>query len=226
MATNRKRFEEFVLEVYGKATKGGGNRAIYERIFASMDDTQFNGLIDFLRKGNPLPLWSPGGVPEEELHYDTLKALCDEYGVKVMQRVITYDEDTGIMSMTPNEVLVGWAEIRAQRQFQAKKFNGAKNDHEIDDFTGQVMGRSRATGISQPEITVLRGLGLTKMANELYNVKGGDADALKAYKNDLLTTGKTTTDGSLQKGSGTKILGTIYHLFRGRHIDSNINKKT
>jgi len=222
---NRKAFEKLVLDRMGRVTKGGGNRLIYERIFKDSSDAQIEGMVRWLMEGNSLPIWSPGGIKAEELEYDTLMALCELDGVKIMQRVISYDEDTQIMSMSPNEAICGRSEIRAQRQFWAKKFNAAKNDYKIDDLTGQVSMESRATGISMPEITVLRGLGLTTMANELYNVKGGDQDALKAYKNDLLTTGKTTTDGSLRKGSGTKVLSTVHYLLRGRLIDTNIPNK-
>ncbi len=225
MGANRKAFEKLVLDRMGRITDGGGNRTIYERIFKTCTDEQIEGMVKWCEQGNSLPVWSPGGIKVEELRYETLMALCELDGVKIMQRVIFYDEDTGIMSMSPNEGIVGRSELRAQRQFWAKKFSAAKNDYKIDDLTGQVSMESRATGISMPEITVLRGLGLTTMANELYNVKGGDQDALKAYKNDLLTTGKTTTDGSLRKGSGTKVLSTVHYLLRGRHINNNINSK-
>lgn len=222
---NRKAFEKLVLDRMGRVTASGNNRVIYESIFKQSSDADIEALVQFLEQGNSLPVWSPGGIKNEELNYDTLMKLCELDKVKIMQRVISYDEDTNIMSMSPNEAIVGRSELRAQRQFWAKKFNAAKNDYKIDDLTGQVSMESRATGISMPEITVLRGLGLPTMANELYNVKGGDQDALKAYKNDLLTTGKTTTDGSLRKGSGTKVLSTVHYLLRGRLIDNNINSK-
>jgi len=223
--SNRKAFEKLVLDRMARVTDGGGNKVIYERIFKEATDADIETMVQWLEQGNSLPVWSPGGIKNEELDYDTLMALCKLDKVKIMQRVISYDEDTNIMSMSPNEAIVGRSELRAQRQFWAKKFNAAKNDYKVDDLTGQVSMESRATGISMPEITVLRGLGLPIMSNELYNVKGGDQDALKAYKNDLLTTGKTTTDGSLRKGSGTKVLSTVHFLLRGRLIDNNIHSK-
>lgn len=225
MATNRKGFEDFILTFMGKVTSGGGNKVIYSRIFATMSDKQLDGWVDWLAQGNALAIWASNYNPKEKLDYNNLLKLCKEYGVEIMQQLVVFDEDTGIKSLTPNKSIVGRAEARKQRQMWAKKFSAAKNDYEIDDLTGQVMGDSRSTGISSPEITVLRNLGLHTMANELYNVKGGDQDALKAYKNDLVTTGKTTTNGSLRKGSGTKVLNTVHHLFRGRHIDTNIHKK-
>lgn len=226
MAGNRKKFEDYVLTFMGKITAGGGNRIIYERLFKTIDDKAFGEWIEWLTKGNQLAIWASNFDPKEKLVYENLLKVCKEYGIEIEQQLIIYDEDTGIKSLSPNKAIVGRAEARKQRQLWTKKFSASKNDNEIDDLTGQVMGESRSTGISQPEITVLRNLGLFTMANELYNVKGGDQDALKAYKNDLITTGKTTTNGSLRKGSGTKVLNTIHHLMRGRHIDGNINSKS
>lgn len=225
MAKNRKAFEDFVLKFMGKLTVGGNNRVIYDRLFKSMNDAQFEQFIVKLEEGQSLAIWASNYDPREMIHYENIIKLSKEYGVEIEQQLVVYDEDTGIKSLTAYKAIVGTAEIRKQRQMLVKKFSGAKNDHSIDDLTGQVMGDSRSTGISQPEITVLRNLGLQTMANELYNVKGGDNQALRAYKNDLLTTGKTTTNGSLKKGDIAKVLKTGHYLLRGRHIDNNMDKR-
>lgn len=225
MAGNRKAFEEYIYTFMAKLTKGGGNKVIYQRLFATMNDKQLDEFVIQLEEGMPLSIWASSYNTAEKLDYPTLLKLCKEYGVNVSQRLIIYDEDTGIKSMTDYEAIIGTAEVRKQRQMLVKKFGAAKNDYEIDDLTGQVMGESRSTGISQPEITVLRNLGLTTMANELYNVKGGDLDALKAYKNDLITTGKTNTNSSLRKGNIAKVLETAHYIFRGRHLDNNFNRR-
>jgi len=226
MLGNRKGFEAYVLKHFTPVTRGGGNGVIYKRLFAALSDEQLEALIVFCEKGNSLALFASNYVREEKLVFNDLLKLCEQSEIPIMQRLVIYDEDTKIKSLSPHKVIVGRAEARKQRQMQAKKFSAARHDNDIDDLTGQPMGDSRATGISGPEIAVLRGLGLTSLANELYNVKGGDHDALKAYKNDLLTTGRTTTAGSLRKGSGTKVLSTIHHLLRGRLIDTNLPEKT
>lgn len=225
MTANRKGFEEYILGFMGKLTKGGGNRRIYERIFKGMNDSQLALFVDKVEKLGSLSIWVSNFDPKEMIDYENILKLSKEYGVEVEQQLIIYDEDTGIKSVTPHKVVVGMVECRKQRQMLVKKFSAARDDSQIDDLTGQVMGDSRATGISQPEITVLRNLGLHTVANELYNVKGGDLDALKAYKNDLLTTGKTTTNGSLRKGSIPKVLRTAHFLLRARGIDGNIGRR-
>ena len=225
MAGNRKKFEEFIYTFMARLTEGGGNKIIYQRLFGGMDDKALDHFVVELENGMPLCIWASSYDKKEKLVYENLLEVCKDYGIAVTQRLIIYDEDTGIKSMTDYEAIVGTAEFRKQRQMLVKKFGAAKNDHEIDDLTGQVMGESRSTGISQPEITVLRNLGLTIMANELYNVKGGDLEALKAYKNDLVTTGKTTTNGSLRKGNIAKVLETAHYVFRARHLDNNFNKR-
>ena len=225
MAGNRKAFENLIYKAMERATEGGGNKVIYQRLFSAMNDSQMEEFVQKLEQGNPLSIWASNYNPKEMLRYENIKNLCEEYGVQIEQQLIIYDEETGIKSLTPYKAVVGTAELRKQRQMQVKKFSAAKDDYSIDDLTGQVMGDSRSTGISQPEITVLRNLGLYTMANELYNVKGGDLDALKAYKNDLLTTGKTTTNGSLKKGTGPKVLKYVHFLLRGRGLDNNFGSR-
>lgn len=225
MAGNRKAFEDFVLEFMGEVTAGGGNKVIYRRLFDQLKDNQVEEMVVRIEQGMPLSIWVSNWNRKEMIDFARIMKLAKKYGVKIEQQLIVYDSDTGIKSMTPHTAITGIVRLRKQRQMQVTKFGAAQNDYNIDDLTGQVMGDSRSTGISQPEITVLRNLGLDIMANELYNVKGGDLDALKYYKNEILTTGKTNTNASLMQGSIAKVLSTVYYLFRGRHIDSNFNKR-
>ena len=225
MAKNRKGFEDFILTFMGKVTKGGGNRVIYERLFKAMNDKQMDIFVDKLEEIGVLAIWGSNNDPDEMIDWENLKKLAKEYGISIEQRLVIYDEETGIKSMTPYTAIVGTDVLRKQRQMWVKKFSAAKDDTKIDDLTGQVMGDSRSTGISQPEITVLRNLGLTIMANELYNVKGGDQQALRAYKNDILTTGKTNTNSSLERGDIAKVLKTAHFLMRARGIDNNFDSR-
>lgn len=223
MAGNRKKAEAFILDIMGRATKNGFNRTVYEKLFGDMNDKQFEQFVVALEQGKRLAIWFTDHSPNDMPVYENMLNLCREVGVELEQQLVIFDEDTGVKTMTAHKAIVGVVEARNQREMLNKKISVAKDDSMIDDLTGQVMGESRATGISQPEITVLRGLGLTIMANELYNVKGGDQAALRAYKNDILTMGHTTTNGSLKKGEIPKVLSTVYYLLRGRMLDNNFN---
>ena len=225
MSGNRKAFEEYVLDFMGEVTEGGGNRVIYERLFKQLDDKQLEDIVVKIEEGKPLSIWVSNWNRKEMIDFARMRRLAKKYGVVIEQQLIIVDADTGIKSMTEHTAITGIVRLRKQRQMQVTKFGAAANDYNIDDLTGQVMGDSRSTGISQPEITVLRNLGLDIMANELYNVKGGDLEALKYYKNELLTTGKTNTNASLMHGTIAKVLSTVHWLFRARHIDTNFNKR-
>lgn len=222
---NRKAFEDFVISFMKRVTKGGGNAVIYRRLFDRLNDKQFEEFVQELENGRSLAIWASNLDKKESIVWNDILKLSKELGIELEQQLIITDEDTGIASVTPHKVVVGTVEVRRQREMLVKKFSGAKDDHLIDDLTGQVTGDSRASGISQPEITILRALGLTKAASELYSVKGGDPEALKAYKNDLITEGKTTADSALRKGGVAKVLKTAHYLLRGRHLDNNLDKK-
>lgn len=226
MPGNRKEFEAFVLDFMGSLTKGKGNRIIYERLFAQMNAQQMDAFVDKLEQGMPLSIWASNFDKAEMLDYDNLLKLCDKYGLSMEQQLVVYDQDTGIKSLTPIKYVVGTAEIRKQRQMQVKKLGVSKDDSRVEDLTGQVMGESRAAGLSIPEIQVLDNLGLPGLANELYNVKGGDLEALKVFRNDLITTGKANANEALKKGSGAKVLHTAAYVLLGRHIGSNINERS
>ena len=64
------------------------------------------------------------------------------------------------------------------------------------------------------------------MAKELADARGGDVGAYRAYKNDILTTGRTTTESVLQRGTGVKSLQTAHFLFMGQHLDNNFADKS
>lgn len=225
MPGNRKAFEAFVLDFAKQITKGGGNAVIYERLFKSMSNKQMDDFVDRLEAGMPLSVWASNYDEAERLNYDFLVKYSKQQGLEIEQQLVVYDLETGIPAITPFTAIVGTAEVRKQRQMWVKKFNAAKNDSKIEDLTGQVMGESRATGMSIPEVQVLRNLGLPTLANELYNARGGDHDALKAYRNDLITTGKTSVNQCLKRGSIAKALSTASRMLRGRHIDNNLDKR-
>lgn len=221
---NRKAFEDYVIGFMKKVTKSGHNAVIYRRLFDRLNDKEMEEFVQQLEAGMSLSIWA-GNHGKDMVVFENIKKLALEIGLELEQQLIIVDEDTGIRSLTHYKAIVGTAEVRKQRQMLVKKFSAAKDDHSIDDLTGQVMGDSRASGMSQAEVTVLRNLGLNTLANELYNVKAGDAEALKVYKNDLITSGKTTTNGSLKRGTGVKVLRTANRLLRGRHIDNNLDER-
>jgi hypothetical protein len=225
MAGNRKAFEAYVLEFMGALTEGGGNKIIYERLFAKLNDKQIEEMVVRIEQGSPLSVWVSNWNKKEMIQFSNIQKLAKKYGILLEQRIIVKDPETGITSMSPYKATVGTIPVRKQRQMQVTKFSYAMHDYDIDDLTGQVTGDSRSTGISQPEITVLRNMGLETMANELYNVKGGDLDALKAYKNSLITTGSANVNAALRSGTIAKVLSSVHFLFRGRHIDTNFNKR-
>jgi len=150
MASNRKAFEAYVLDFMGEVTKGGGNKVIYERLFKALNNEQLEALVVKMEQGMPLSIWVSNWNRKEMIEYERILRLSKKYGVVIEQQLIVYDADTGIKSMTPHTAITGLVRFRKQRQMQVTKFGAAANDYSIDDLTGQVMGDSRSTGISQP----------------------------------------------------------------------------
>lgn len=223
---NRKVAEKFLIDEMTAATPNGGNGQIYKDLFKTMDDEAFEKFVVGLEQGKDLAIWLSNTDRKDDIDFEYMVKKCEEFGRPVYQRIVTYDIDTGLKSMTKNKHFVGSAELIQQSQMWVKKISYAANDTHIEDLTGQVMGDSRATGLSMPEVSVIGGaLGLHNTVNELYSVKGGDRAAAKAYRADIIETGRTNTNACLRRGDTAKSLNTLHYWLRGRLLDNNLNSR-
>lgn len=222
---NRKEIESDILEFAKDFTKGGDNHKLYSELFGRLTDAQFATFWNSICDSGFIPMFASNFDMKETIDYDHIVKVAKKYDIPLEQQLVITDPDTGLQHTTPETALVGWAEVRKQRQLQAKKFGASKNDYETEDLTGQPTGESRAGGISNPEIQVLLSLGLPTLAKELADVRGGDAGAYRAYKNDILTSGQSTTQSALQRGTGVKSLQTAHYLLRDQHLDNNLDSR-
>ena len=221
---NRKAAEEFLIKEMTTITPNGGNGVIYKNLLSKMSDKEFEEFVTHLENGGDLAIWLSNSDRKDDIDFDDVVKRCEELGYPVYQRIVTYDIDTGLKTMTSHPQFVGTAELMKQSQMWAKKVSYAANDNHVEDLTGQVMGDSRATGFSMPEIHVLGlALGLPNTVDELYNVKGGDTSALKAYRNDLIETGGTTINSCLKRGDIAKSLKTLHYWMNARLLENNLD---
>lgn len=219
---NRKEIESDILYLGKNFTPGGGNHKLYSELFGRLDDAQFAKFWNSVCDNKFIPMFVENFNRKEEIDYDLMVKVAVDMNIPLEQQLVITDPDTGLEFTTPETFLVGIAEIRKQRQLQAKKFGASKHDYETEDLTGQPTGDSKAGGISNPEIQVLLSLGLPTLAKELADVRGGDAGAYRAYKNDILTSGQATTESALQRGTGVKSLQTAHYFLRAQHIGNNL----
>lgn len=219
---NRKEIEKEILWFAKQFTLGGGNHQVYTNLFANMSDEHFKQFWNSICDEGFIPMYVDNYDPKEVVDYDNIVRLAKELDIPLEQPVIITDPDSGLKHTTPETGIVGMAEVRKQRQILAKKFGASKHDYSKEDLTGQPTGDSKAGGISNPELQVLLSLNLPKVAKELADVRGGDSGAYNAYKNDILTTGTTTVQSALQRGSGVKSLQTAHFLLRARLLDNNL----
>lgn len=222
---NRKEIETDILALAKDFTLGKGNFDLYTELFGRINDAQFKELWNSIVESGFIPMFVDNFDMKETINYDHMVKVAAKFDIPLEQQLVITDPDTGLEHTTPETGLVGMAEIRKQRQLQTKKFGAAKHDHETEDLTGQPTGASKAGGISNPEIQVLLSLGLPTLAKELADVRGGDAGAYRAYKSDILTSGQTTTNSALQRGTGVKSLQTAHYFLRAQHLDNNLADK-
>lgn len=219
---NRKEIESDILLLAKDFTKGGGNHKLYSELFGHLDDAQFAKFWNSICDNGFIPMFVDNFDMKESINYDHMVKLAFGFKIPLEQQLVSVDPDTGLEFTSPETCLVGMAEVRKQRQLQTKKFGASKHDYETEDLTGQPTGDSKAGGISNPEIQVLLSLGLPTLAKELADVRGGDVGAYRAYKSDILGSGRATTESALERGTGVKSLSTAHFLLHGQHIENNL----
>lgn len=222
MLKNRKEIERDILWFAKRFTLGGKNHQVYTNLFAEMTDDHFKNFWNSICDNGFIPMYVDNYDPKEVVDYDNIVKLAKELDIPLEQQLIIHDPDSDITHTTPETAIVGIAEVRKQRQILAKKFGASKHDHSTEDLTGQPTGDSKAGGISNPELQVLLSLGLSTLAKELADVRGGDKGAYNAYKNDILTTGSATVQSALQRGTGVKSLQTAHFLLRAQLLDNDL----
>lgn len=226
MNKNRKVAQEMLITEMTAITPGGGNGIIYKDFLEKMSDKEFDDYVTWLESGGDIAIYLSNTNRQEDIDFEDMVARCERLGRPVYQRMVSHDIDTGLKTMSDAKHFVITAELMRQSQMWVKQINAAKDDTKVDDLTGQVMMESRATGLSVPEVAVIGdALGLNNVVNEIYSVKGGDLSALKAYRNDLIETGKTNTNACLHRGDAVKSLKVVHYLLRGRMLDNNLNKR-
>lgn len=222
---NRAATEKYWLDLMKVITKGGYNHTVYSDIFSKMNDKQFEEFMVKIEAGGNLCIWVDNQEGDEYPVFDNIIAEARKRGLELEQHLVFIDQDTGLEYETPETFVVGVAETRKQRQMWVKKFGYAKDDSKVDDLTGQVFGDSRGTGISLPEVRVLKTLGLDLVAKELYDVKGGDLGALDEYRRSIQETGHATVEEALKRGTGVRSLMTASKLLDGRHLTNNVGER-
>lgn len=218
----RKDAEKVWLD-YVKAMAGKTNNvALYEELFESLTNAEFDQLMkraeeeDFI-----LPLYF------ENLDKDTPTAefmmdVGTKMGVKWFQRLELTDHITGEKYVTPQEYLIMQLPVRRQVQHLQDKISIPTSDKKRSHLTNQATGESKGSSVTAPELQILADKGLTTVAEELVNGRGGNDKAYRFIMDSINQTGTFNIEAMKDVGGKPKAVTTLKALLLGLNIKSTL----
>lgn len=213
----RKKAEAYALHILQLVDPTGINAEAAKRSFARMSDDEF------ARLRNGLPIYNPTAGKVRIDHLRNIK-ICSAMGVNLEQRLWLTEPKTGILQRTRYPHLVLRLPARRQTQMQEKKMAVAKNDRVRDKLSGQVVGPSKASGVSFPEGYIMYSDGHDWTLKEFLWGRGGNDVLQRAFYQSIRTTGKGRIDLEGAERTSSKATRTWSSYFKTMHIGNNIGR--
>lgn len=220
---NRAAFVKSFLADLDAICPGHGNETFYAPFFDSLDDKQFEAMIDAIEAEDlVLPLVLPNG---KDANLDAKRniALGRKWGHEFREQVwLTDPVNPGLVKLTPLKYLIIKLPVRRQAQTLEDKQSIPKDDHSIDDLTGQVSNESKGSGISGPEAQILYSHDLKAVLIEYLKVRGGDETAYRKMSSDLINSGVASLTDAVSQDSRPTSVVNLSTMLTCAHIGNNL----
>lgn len=173
--------------------KSGKNAAMYQEMFDKMTNADFDKFMQALITGsNPLSVIIPNYDDTVDITVDNNIELAKSMGRDMFQRIWITDPRNGDIYLTQRKHLVYETNVCRQTQTLDHKISTAKDNSEIDELTGQVRGKSKASGFSGPEFMITNSQGLDSVIAEFIKFRGGDLISNRLMNNQLVKEGRVS----------------------------------
>lgn len=218
----RKQVQDLILKYIGKLVTGNENKKLYEDLFKSMNDRQFDEFMNKLKnKEATLSVIIPNGSKITTNVENNIK-VGKELGFDFFQHLkVSASEDMPAYK-TPNKYMVLKLPVRRAAQLLTKKISIPTDSHHVDVLSGQVTGVSKGSKITNPELQVLLGLGLKDSIVELMKVRGGDQGANRAMDEILFKQGSVSQDQINKYSTGVVSKKTLKAYFNAMMIQNTL----
>jgi hypothetical protein len=220
----RQATEAFILKYIEKLMPGSDNTQLYQDLFASMDDEQFDQFIQALEKEETTLAVIAPNFGKVKLTVERNLALAQELGHNFFERLWIKPDDNSPAFLTPKEYLVMDLPLRRQAQVLVKKISIPEDNQSVDDLTGQPSGKSEAAKISYPETQVLAALNLDKTLNELLKYRGGDTQGFNAMNDSFARTGGASQEAIKHLAGGVKSTQTLHTILLAMHLSNTLTQ--
>lgn len=219
----RKEFKEVLLAGVADILKtdkkvSDHNIGLISNLIDGMSDKELDALVDDIANGKSvLPLVVPNG---STIDYEDLLDTAKKRKVQLHKKIITIDGNKRTKGRIPR--LVMEVPVKKLAQLVDKKRSIADDQHSVNHLTGQVTGASKSMSITNPELSLWSGNGMSDSIREATKYRGGDINS-KLVIEKLAESGMEITQETLERySSGPEVNNTVKQMLLGMHIDAGI----
>ena len=219
----RKEFKEILLAGVADILKtdkkvSDHNIGLISNLIDDMSDKELESMIEDLEnKKSVIPLIVPNG---STIDYEDLLATTKKRKVNLHKKIITIDGNKRTKGRIPR--LVMEVPVKKLAQLVDKKRSIADDQHSVNHLTGQVTGASKSMSITNPELSLWSGNGMSDSIREATKYRGGDVNS-KLVLEKLAEAGIEITQTTLEQySSGPEVNNTVKQMLLGMHIDAHI----
>lgn len=219
----RKEFKEVLLAGVADILKtdkkvSDHNIGLISNLIDDMSDKELDALVDDIANGKSIiPLVVPNG---STIDYEDLLNTTKKRKVQLHKKIITTDGTKRTKGRIPR--LVMEVPVKKLAQLVDKKRSIADDQHSVNHLTGQVTGASKSMSITNPELSLWSGNGMSDAIREATKYRGGDVNS-KLVIEKLAESGVEITQATLEQySSGPEVNNTVKQLLLGMHIDAHI----
>lgn len=214
----RKAAEKFILDLLNLIDTSGINANAMAKAFTRMSDEDFATIP---KRG--IPIYNPAGSKVQIDHMRNVE-IAKALGLDMNQRMWFTDSKTGLKHRTRHPHLYFPVPARRQTQMQEKKMAVAKNDKVRDKLSGQVVGPSKASGVSFPEAYVMFADGLDETLQEFLHARGGNDALQRAFYQSIRQTGQGRIHIEGAERTSAKSTRTWSAYYKQMHIGNNLGR--
>lgn len=219
----RRQVEDYILKYIAKIVTGEHNLKLYKDLFNRMTDEEFHEyMVKLKNKEITLSIIVPNGSKDIKVDINNNIKIAKELGFSFFQNIHFGKDGDNPGYTTPNEYMVLKLPVKRAAQLLDKKISIARDPNDVSSLTGQVLGDSRSSKMSGPEIQVLIGVGCKKSLIELLKIRGGDLGAGNAMEQMIIQTGNARQEDVIKYSTGVKSTDTLRNYFIGAHINSTL----
>lgn len=218
---DRKKMEKYVIDLMNEMDPSGKSVKHWTEVFKKMSDKDFFAWVKKIERGEAqLTMYRKN--MDKALNMNQLLDLAKKRGVKLFQKYVTVDRDTGRPYTSAKDAMLLDLPVRRLSQYLAHKRSLPDGDQHINPISGQVIPPDKGAKLTGVELQILASKsGLNPAILELAKIRGGDTTAYADAKNQIEETGEVSmNDIDMSGRPRSAITAGIYLRCAG--IDNNL----